>query len=74
MKEELLKEDDATKARRYAIELYDLQCAIKEVSVEMQASAFPGPPELITAEQRGWNKATDYYIIDLLKKHCGDVA
>ncbi len=71
--DELLKEDDATKARRYATELHDLQCAIKDVAVEMQASAFPLPPELITDEQRGWNKATDY-IIDLLKKHCGDMA
>ena len=68
--DELLKEDDATACRRFATELHDLKCAIQEVIVEMQASTFPMPPELITDEQRGWNKATDY-MIDVLNRHCG---
>jgi hypothetical protein len=45
--EELLKEDDAAKARRYAIELHDLQNGVQEAIQEIIANC-----EYLTPAQR----------------------
>lgn len=67
---ELLKEDDATKARRYATKLHDLTCAIREAMVRIESEKFDlsqsaSPHEILFTKcaQRD---------LDIIKECCGE--